>query len=74
MIKLKYIVLTVIIIICIGVTSCNTAKLKDIDGNVYKIVSIGKQIWMAENLRTTKYNDGTEIPLFTDNDEWTKTK
>ena len=45
-------------------------KVTDIDGNKYKTVTIGEQIWMAENLRTTTYNDGEEIPNITDTDEW----
>jgi len=48
--------------------------LMDIDGNVYQTVRIGNQVWMAENLRTTRYNDGTPVSLDTSKTTWTYTK
>ena len=39
------------------------ATVTDIEGNVYQAVKLGNQIWTVENLRTRKFNDGTEIPF-----------
>lgn len=45
-------------------------KVKDIDGNEYDYIKIGNQVWLAENLKTTKYNDGTAIPNITGAEAW----
>ncbi len=52
-------------------TSCTCCEtVTDIDGNIYRTVSIGSQCWLVENLKTTKYNDGNAIPNIVENNEW----
>ena len=63
----------------IGTGQANTAAIiaqttavgvTDIDGNVYTHVVIGSLVWLVENLKTTKYRDGTSIPNLTSNANW----
>lgn len=48
----------------------NSNTVTDPDGNVYPTVTIGTQVWMTENLRTTKYANGDAIPNVTNNLQW----
>jgi uncharacterized protein (TIGR02145 family) len=50
--------------------NANTGTVTDASGNTYPTVKIGNQVWMAENLRTTKYRDGSNIPIITSHTQW----
>ena len=53
-------------------TNCSgdITSVTDIDGNVYPVVEIGNQCWTKENLKTTRYADGSVIPNVTDSAQW----
>ncbi|MCF8370891.1 MAG: fibrobacter succinogenes major paralogous domain-containing protein [Bacteroidales bacterium] len=46
-------------------------QIVDYDGNSYNTVQIGNQCWMKENLKTTHYPNGANIPYITSNTGWT---
>jgi len=57
--------------ICMLFGGCDEASyVTDIDGNVYKTVTIGDQEWMAENLKTSSYDNGDPIANVTDDTQW----
>jgi uncharacterized protein (TIGR02145 family) len=53
------------------VSFTQSEPILDADGNAYSVVTIGAQVWLGENLRTTKLNDGTAIPYVTQGQAWT---
>ena len=55
-------------------TPSTSITVTDIDGNVYPVVTIGTQTWMAANLKTTKYRNGKSIPPVSDSVQWSLLK
>lgn len=75
--SIKDIILKLFIASSLFLNSCEKDKKTglpvDGDGNVYDTIRIGTQTWLKENLKTTKYNDGREIRLISDDTEWSQT-
>jgi len=58
----KLLIIALLIVGCDNSTEAEgCSDVEDIDGNCYQTVQIGEQVWMAENLKVTHYNDGSEI-------------
>ncbi|MBW8684966.1 fibrobacter succinogenes major paralogous domain-containing protein [Chitinophaga rhizophila] len=53
-----------------GCAGADMNTVQDIDGNVYPVVRIGKQLWMAKNLEVTRYRNGDSILLLHDDIKW----
>ncbi|MBN2862276.1 MAG: hypothetical protein JXN62_03880, partial [Bacteroidales bacterium] len=75
--KIQFIGLHVVAITTIFVllsASCkkddSNTTVTDIDGNTYKTITIGGKVWMAENLKTTKFRDRSAIELVSDKNQW----
>ena len=60
----------ILILFCIVSSGLRGQNVKDIDGNEYHTVKIGKQTWMVENLKVTHFRNGAEIPNIGDHMEW----
>ncbi len=54
-------------------TKDQTDTVTDIDGNVYKTIKIGDQVWMTENLKVTRYTNGDTIPYLLIPSQWEDT-
>ena len=58
--------------VILGQPCPETPTVKDIDGNTYNTVQIGRQCWTKENLKVSKYNDGSTIPNVKDDKLWSQ--
>jgi len=62
--------LLLLFIFCLSCEKEASDFIEDTEGNRYPVVQIGAQTWMAENLRSTHFNDGTSIPQVISNEKW----
>ncbi len=57
----------------VSFSTATSSNPTDADGNVYNTVTIGNQLWMKENLKTSKYRNGDPIPTNLSNFDWQNT-
>jgi len=63
-------ILDIVILVNIILDTANTSTVTDIDGNIYETILIGDQLWMAENLTVTHYQNSDEIPYIYNNPQY----
>jgi len=65
--KQAFFLAAIMIALSLGANALNTElnklddPVQDMEGNTYRTVQIGDQVWLAENLRSTKFQDGSKI-------------
>ena len=68
--KRRTLILSAILATAFVISVKGQAVIKDYDGNVYKTIKAGSQIWMAENLKATHYLNGEAIPNVKESKQW----
>jgi uncharacterized protein (TIGR02145 family) len=67
---MKYLKLIYAVLFSSILSGLYAQQVKDIENNTYDTIRIGNQIWMKQNLKVTKYNDGTPIPQVKEAGDW----
>lgn len=60
--------------LCFAFSCKNAGTVEDIDGNIYHTTKIGKQTWMVENLKVTRFNNGDSVKYLKNNNDWEQAK
>lgn len=68
--KINFLIFIFLFVLHLGFSQTNGSGLVDVEGNIYKSIVLGKQEWMMDNLKVTKYNNGQPIPHIQDSTVW----